>query len=78
MKFIIACSEKVDGGTGDTKAQILKAAYSTLAVLLASAPYKIDLTDPNSPAFTKYSDAISLYAEHVAESKNIVTAHYAQ
>ena len=78
MKFIIACSEKVDGGTGDTKAQILKAAYSTLAVLLASAPYKIDLTDPNSPAFTKYSDAISMYAEHVAESKNIVTAHYAQ
>lgn len=78
MKFIIACSDKIDGGTGDTKAQILKAAYGKLADLLASAPYKIDLTNINSPAFTKYSDAISLYAEHVAESKNIVTAHYAQ
>ena len=78
MKFIIACSDKIDGGTGDTKAQILKAAYGKLADLLSSAPYKIDLTNINSPAFTKYSDAISLYAENVAESKNIVTAHYAQ
>ena len=78
MKFIIACSEKIDGGSGDTKNQVLTAAYKTLALLLANAPYKIDLSNPASPALDKYDDAISMYYEHVAEAKNNAAAHYAK
>ena len=78
MKFIIACSEKIDGGSGDTKNQVLTAAYKSLALLLANAPYKIDLSNPADPALDKYDDAISMYYEHVAEAKNNAAAHYAK
>lgn len=78
MKYIIACSEKIDGGSGDTKNQVLTAAYKALALLLANAPYKIDLSNPASPALDKYDEAISMYYEHVAENKNIITSHYTE
>ena len=78
MKYIIACSEKIDGGSGDTKNQVLTAAYKALALLLANAPYKIDLSNPASPALVKYDEAISMYYEHVAENKNIITSHYTE
>ena len=76
MKYIIACSEKIDGGSGDTKNQVLTAAYSTLSLLLSNAPYRIDLSNPADPALDKYDEAISMYYEHVAENKNIITSHY--
>ena len=76
MKYIIACSEKIDGGSGDTKNQVLTAAYSTLALLLSNAPYRINLSNPADPALVKYDKAISMYYEHVAENKNIITSHY--
>lgn len=78
MKFIIACSEKIDGGSGDTKNQVLTAAYKTLALLLSNAPYRIDLSNPADPALDKYDEAISMYYEHVAEAKNNAAAHYAE
>lgn len=78
MKYIIACSEKIDGGSGDTKNQVLTAAYSTLALLLSNAPYKINLSNPADPALEKYDEAISMYYEHVAENKNIITSHYTE
>lgn len=77
MKFIIACAEKIDGGSGDTKNQVLTAAYKTLALLLSNAPYRIDLSNPADPALDKYDEAISMYYEHVAEAKNNAAAHYA-
>ena len=76
MKYIIACSEKIDGGSGDTKNQVLTAAYTSLALLLSNAPYRIDLSNPADPALVKYDKAISMYYEHVAENKNIITSHY--
>ena len=78
MKYIIACSEKIDGGSGDTNNQVLTAAYKALALSLANAPYKIDLSNPASPALDKYDEAISMYYEHVAENKNIITSHYTE
>ena len=78
MKFIIACAEKIDGGSGDTKNQVLTAAYKTLALLLSNAPYRIDLSNPADPALDKYDEAISMYYEHVAEAKNNAAAHYAE
>lgn len=78
MKYIIACSEKIDGGSGDTKNQVLTAAYKSLALLLANAPYRIDLSNPADPALDKYDEAISMYYEHVAEAKNNAAAHYAE
>ena len=78
MKYIIACSEKIDGGSGDTKNQVLTAAYKTLALLLSNAPYRIDLSNPADPALDKYDEAISMYYEHVAENKNIITSHYTE
>ena len=77
MKFIIACADKIDGGSGDTKNQVLTAAYKTLALLLSNAPYRIDLSNPADPALDKYDEAISMYYEHVAEAKNNAAAHYA-
>ena len=76
MKYIIACSEKIDGGSGDTKNQVLTAAYSTLSLLLSNAPYRIVLSNPADPALVKYDEALSMYYEHVAENKNIITSHY--
>ena len=76
MKYIIACSAKIDGGSGDTKNQVLTAAYSTLSLLLDNAPYRINLSNPADPALVKYDKAISMYYEHVAENKNIITSHY--
>ena len=78
MKYIIACSEKIDGGSGDTKNQVLTAAYKSLSLLLANAPYRIDLSNPTDPALEKYDEAISMYYEHVAENKNIITSHYTE
>ena len=78
MKFIIACADKIDGGSGDTKNQVLTAAYKTLALLLSNAPYRIDLSNPADPALDKYDEAISMYYEHVAEAKNNAAAHYAE
>lgn len=77
MKFIIACAEKIDGGSGDTKNQVLTAAYKTLALHLSNAPYRIDLSNPADPALDKYDEAISMYYEHVAEAENKIAAHYA-
>ena len=77
MKFIIACADKIDGGSGETKNQVLTAAYKTLALLLSNAPYRIDLSNPADPALDKYDEAISMYYEHVAEAKNNAAAHYA-
>ena len=77
MKFIIACADKIDGGSGETKNQVLAAAYKTLALLLSNAPYRIDLSNPADPALDKYDEAISMYYEHVAEAKNNAAAHYA-
>lgn len=74
VKFIIACSNKIDGGTGDTKNQILTAAYSHLALLLVSAPYRIDLTQQE--ALDKYDEAITMYQEEVAKTKNDVLSYY--
>ena len=76
MKYIIACYEKIDGGSVDTKNQVLTAAYSTLSLLLDNAPYRINLSNPADPALVKYDKAISMYYEHVAENKNIITSHY--
>lgn len=78
MKYLIACSEKIDGGSGDTKNQVLTAAYKSLALSLANAPYRIDLSNPTDPALEKYDEAISMYYEHVAENKNIITSHYTE
>ena len=78
MKYIIACSEKIDGGSGDTKNQVLTAAYKSLSLLLANATYRIDLSNPTDPALEKYDEAISMYYEHVAENKNIITSHYTE
>lgn len=78
MKFIIACSEKIDGGSGDTKKQVLTAAYKSLALALSNAPYRIDLSNPADPALNKYDEAISMYYEHVAENENIITSHYTE
>ena len=78
MKFIIACADKIDGGSGETKNQVLTAAYKTLALLLSNAPYRIDLSNPADPALDKYDEAISMYYEHVAENKNIITSHYTE
>lgn len=77
MKFVVACANKIDGGSGDTKNQVLTAAYKTLALHLASAPFRIDLSNPADPALEKYEDAINLYAENVAEAKNTAADHYA-
>jgi hypothetical protein len=76
MKFIIACSEKIDAGTGDTKNQVLTAGYKTLALLLASAPYRIDLSNPADPALDKYDEAIALYHDQVSKNKSNVLDYY--
>ena len=77
MKFVIACADKIDGGSGDTKNQVLTAAYKTLALHLASAPFRIDLSNPADPALEKYEDALELYYENVSQAKNTAAEHYA-
>jgi hypothetical protein len=76
IKFLIACANKLDGGTGDTKTQILQAGYATLVTLLRNAPFKINLADQASKAMDKYEDAIDLFGEEVSAAKNAAVNGY--
>lgn len=76
VKWMVALSNKIDGGTGDTKTQLLQAGYSTLVVLLNNAPYRINLTDVSSDAYDKYEDAISLYDEEVSSAQQTAAEYY--
>lgn len=76
IKWMVALADKIDGGTGDTKTQVLQAGYATLVTLIRNAPFRINLADTSSDAFDKYEEAISLYNDEVTAAKDEAEKYY--
>lgn len=77
-EYIIALCDKGDDGTGNTRSNLIAAAWRTFVDGLSRAPYNINLFDSRSATYKKYINIIQYIDDELGKTDAAVAAAFGE